>query len=177
MYQEITYKPLQSHINPNQQIFMAQLPHLIQLTLKMLFMVSKLPLQFILHQLMYPLPESTLISTMPHHTITHHLNKLLEKPPKSLLEENHTLKSTHQSNKPLMFNLLQLMKPTDSQRKSKPLLLNLSEKKQDMNKELNQLEQSLSKSTPAAYQLQLLKEERRLRKEDVHHGFGFCWVF
>ena len=46
-----------------------------------------------------------------------------------------------------------------------------------MSKELSQSEMSSRKSTPAVYQRQLYKREKKLRKEDFQHGLGFCWVF
>jgi len=115
--------------------------------------------------------------TMPKDITTHHHKEEADKPLKSLLVENHTLKFILQSNKPLMFNLYQLTKLTDSQRKFKPSLLNQSENKPDINKELNQLELNSRRITPPVYLIQSLKEKKRPRREDVLHGFGSCWVF
>ena len=126
---------------------------------------------------MYPVPESTPMPTMPKDTITHQYKQEEDKPLKSLLEANNTLKFTLQSNKPLMSNLYQLTKLTNSQRKFKQSLLNQSENKPDTNKELSQLELSSRRITPAVSPLQSLREERRPRREDVLHVSGFCWVF
>lgn len=116
-------------------MFMGQLPQGIQSTKKTQSTETKIPPQSTLETLIHLLPDLTTTPLILQDTTTHNPQLLEDKALKSLSEESHTLKSTHQFNKPLTLNLF---KPTNSQRKYKLSPHNQSERKQDMNKESNQ---------------------------------------
>lgn len=123
---------------------MAQVPQGIQSTKKTQSTETKIPPQSTLETLIHLLPDLTTTPLILQDTTTHNPQLLEDNPQlledkalKSLLEESHTLKSTHQFNKPLTLNLFKPTKPTDSQRKYKLSPHNQSERKQDMNKESN----------------------------------------
>lgn len=118
-------------------MFMAQVPQGIQSTKKTQSTETKIPPQSTLETLIHLLPDLTTTPLILQDTTTHNPQLLEDKALKSLLEESHTLKSTHQFNKPLTLNLFKPTKPTDSQRKYKLSPHNQSERKQDMNKESN----------------------------------------